>query len=271
MSDRETEIVDVVCKECGKKEELRVENSFYSMASSLFAMRRSMCDACFNKQQEEASAASEIARKKEEEDRRARIHEDIIGVVGEKYRNCRFNTFAAGTRSQQSALEVSRGFASAPDGFLYLYGKPGVGKTHLAVSIYKKYAMSLLSDDNGYTRYGASKSLFWSVPDLLLNVRSKIADGMTEEDAIKPLVSRFLLVLDDFGAEKMTDWAKQSFYVVVSNREKNFLPTVFTSNLSLGEIESRIGDDRITSRIGGSAKIVRIEGKDHRLTNRGAA
>jgi DNA replication protein DnaC len=158
---------------------------------------------------------------------------------------------------QRAALEAAKAFSASPSGFLYLHGTTGVGKTHLAVGIYREQL-----------REHGHRVEFWRVPELLLHLRSEMSGSRSEEDAIEPLIKARLLILDDLGAEKITDWVRQAFYVVVSRRELDEMPTVFTSNLSLGEIEARIGDERITSRIGGAARIVRVDGSDERIAGR---
>ena len=57
-----------------------------------------------------------------------------------------------------------------------------------------------------------------------------------------------MLILDDLGAEKVTEYVRQSLYTLINKRYLDNLPTFFTSNLSLDEIAARL-DDRISSRI----------------------
>ena len=73
-----------------------------------------------------------------------------------------------------------------------------------------------------------------------------------------------LLILDDLGAEKTTDWALQSLYIIINKRLSEELQTIITSNLSLDELRDKIGD-RIASRIAGMCKIVKLTGRDRRL------
>jgi DNA replication protein DnaC len=72
-----------------------------------------------------------------------------------------------------------------------------------------------------------------------------------------------LIVLDDFGAEKMTDFVRQVSYLIINYREQNKLQTIITSNFTLDEIDMYI-DRRISSRIAGMCEVVRMSG-DKRL------
>jgi DNA replication protein DnaC len=64
----------------------------------------------------------------------------------------------------------------------------------------------------------------------------------------------------------VSDWAKQIWYIIIDRRYSDMKPTIYTSNLSLGEIAEFYGD-RIASRL--SAGIVlTIDAKDYRLANR---
>jgi DNA replication protein DnaC len=78
-------------------------------------------------------------------------------------------------------------------------------------------------------------------------------------------------VWDDFGAEKLSDYAARTLYTLLYEREGR--SNVFTGNLSLGEIESRDPTgytQRITSRIAGDARILRMTGPDRRFRHAAA-
>ena len=74
-----------------------------------------------------------------------------------------------------------------------------------------------------------------------------------------------LLFIDDIGAEKMTEWVAETFYLILNYRYNEMLPTIFTSNLSPSELAERIGD-RIVSRIIGSSDVIKLDGEDRRLS-----
>ena len=57
-----------------------------------------------------------------------------------------------------------------------------------------------------------------------------------------------MLILDDLGAEKPSDWVKEQLYVIINRRYENMLPTIITTNCTMNELKDRIGE-RTASRI----------------------
>ena len=86
----------------------------------------------------------------------------------------------------------------------------------------------------------------------------------TSLETIKNLEKVEYLLLDDFGAEKATDFAQQSIHILLDQRERNKRVTYFTSNLNLDLVEEIYGS-RIASRICGACEIAKINGRDKRL------
>ena len=80
---------------------------------------------------------------------------------------------------------------------------------------------------------------------------------------LRRYVSYDLLVLDDVGASKDTEWTEETLFVLVDNRYCCEKQTVFTSNQSLEGLAARIGE-RIVSRICGSCLVVVLDGPDRR-------
>ena len=142
--------------------------------------------------------------------------------------------------SLQLAYETARAFAAQPKGWLLLTGPYGCGKTHLAAAI-----------ANAAVARGVP-TLFWTVPDLLDELRGGYRSGEFE--------SRFqitrdvdLLILDDLGAQAGTDWAREKLFQLLNYRYLNELPTVITTNLALEDLDprlmSRLGDPRLVLRV----------------------
>ena len=74
-----------------------------------------------------------------------------------------------------------------------------------------------------------------------------------------------VLVLDDVGANQGTDYARRMLQTIFDARLDAGHRTIWTSNLTLDEMAEFLGDDRLTSRIAGNCRVVRLQGDDWRL------
>ena len=72
-----------------------------------------------------------------------------------------------------------------------------------------------------------------------------------------------LLIVDDIGAEKPSEWVRERLLSFINTRVSNELTTIYTSNLSLERLREKMGD-RIVSRIIGSTKEIELVGRDQR-------
>lgn len=134
---------------------------------------------------------------------------------------------------------------------IYLHGPVGTGKTYAAYAILKKLG------DMGI------RARFYTATDLLDLLR----DDFGHKDSYnleRLLESRAVLIIDDLGSEKPSEWVTETLHRIIDKRYKEVLPTIITSNLSLDELVDRVGD-RIPSRLAEMCDIVKLDGKDRRL------
>lgn len=168
--------------------------------------------------------------------RQARIPQRFINKTLENFR----------ARDKVRKLLVSnaqafvKGFnvnAEYPQGLL-LTGHVGCGKTHLAVAILRGVI------EKGYS------GLYYNSPDLLRDIRASFdrASEVSEEDLLEEVTSTDLLVFDDIGAERMSEFVLDRFYLIINERYEAAKPVIVTTNLTLEQLEEHFGA-RIVSRL----------------------
>jgi DNA replication protein DnaC len=135
-----------------------------------------------------------------------------------------------------------------PNENIYLWGGVGSGKTHLATA--------LIREQKNFTRL--------KIPQLYRAIR-QCKTAVDEELLIKRLSSNPLMI-DDLGAEKLTEFSAQTLYEVIDRRyEIGGGGMVITSNFDLNGISQKLDSDRISSRLFQMCKIVKLSGDDFRL------
>ena len=94
-----------------------------------------------------------------------------------------------------------------------------------------------------------------------------------ERSVIARYVTADLVIIDDLGAELMTQTTMKALRAIVSGREANGRVTVFTSNLTREQLAQRIADgtddvmaDRMASRIKGMTRMFCFDGPDRRIS-----
>jgi len=172
--------------------------------------------------------------------------------------------------------------AAEENGGLFLIGPPGCGKTHLSVGILRCRAERLLEDHpaefNPLDRYGPDGTLnsdlgelvprpplgsrFVCVPELLDELRARIT-APERPDPLPALIAAPLLVLDDLGREKVSEWVTDRLYLLIGARYNAMKPTIVTSNFSLDELARR-GYAAMVSRLIEDAPAVRLSASDFR-------
>lgn len=177
----------------------------------------------------------------------------------------------------EKALEVAREWAileTAPDRGFVLLGEPGAGKTHLAVAALRERARLWAEKRASETDSGVyrdpnlmpeRKMRFLNVPILLDGLRQSVK--YTEHSAASLyeycLKTASVVILDDFGKERATDWATERLYVLIESRYQNLLGTIVTSNRSLDELDD-LGYGAAVSRLQESCRVVKVDAQDYR-------
>jgi DNA replication protein DnaC len=188
--------------------------------------------------------------------------------IPKRYYHCTLNDFVTyDNDTLEDALARSRKLADqfpVVERGLFFVGDPGVGKTHLAVAILKQVIQ---------TR--GARGIFYDTRDLLKLIRSTYNDAnkTTELDVLRPVMEADLLVLDDLGAEKTSEWVEETLNLIVNTRYNERRATIFTSNYpdlppdsspTIITLHDRIGF-RMRSRLHEMCDFLDLEGADYRM------
>jgi len=145
---------------------------------------------------------------------------------------------------------------------LLFSGPVGVGKTHLAVATLRELI----------NRYNV-RGLFYQFGALLRQIQDSYnpVSQASELKVLAPVFEAEVLVLDELGASKPTDWVRDTMMQIINNRYNEKRLTIFTTNYSdsrKNDKEGEILEDRIgvplRSRLYEMCKTVVIEGDDYR-------
>lgn len=146
-------------------------------------------------------------------------------------------------------------------GFLVLTGAIGTGKTHQAYGALKRIA------EAGPKRF---EMIATTAPDMYGLLLPGGSDKGTEHE-LKRLCRIPLLLLDDLGTEKISEWTEEATYRLINERYNECLPLLITTNFTVRaasgdpspDLVSRLGD-RLASRLSQTATVVRLDGPDLR-------
>lgn len=158
-------------------------------------------------------------------------------------------------RSIRAGKIASRRFATqqTDNPWLILYGPVGTGKTHLAMAAVN------------HIRQQRIPVLFASAPDFFDLMRPG-KKPLAAEEALQIAKDVPVLIIDDIGTNKRTEWTTETLYKIVDNRYRTLAPTMFTFNIDLHDLEPRIRSRLLDIQ----TTIVKMKDTDFRLKRRRA-
>lgn len=197
--------------------------------------------------------------------------------VPPRYLQHSFSSFTVSDKTAK-AYEVATEWAALQNpkdrGFA-LIGLPGVGKTHLAVAALRQVARLWALERQSETSvdiYRDPKTMvehnmrFVNVPIFMDKLREsiKLSESRAQDLWEFALERASVVVLDDFGKEKITDWVTERLYVLIESRYQNLKSTIVTSNRTLDELDD-LGYGAAVSRLQETGRVVKIDTIDQRI------
>lgn len=145
------------------------------------------------------------------------------------------NTIEIAMKAIKYYLDNFKALQEQGKGLYISSGTKGSGKTRLAISIANK----LLEEHQ--VKFATSSTI---IEEIKKTYHEK--SEYTESKLIDDLINTEILIIDDFGAEKYTEWKDDRFYLIINERYINKKVTIYTSNYALDNL---VYDERIINRI----------------------
>lgn len=202
-----------------------------------------------------------------------------------RFRGKTLDGYEPRTESASRALAAARRFVQRDIASMVLAGPTGAGKTHLAAAaaaeryipeLAEWVALPIVNNPAPWEKPRREKKEphipdWCSVPELIVGLRSDM-DREREDRGWADRVDELrrwagVVVLDDLGREKVSDWTGEVIYTLVNGRYESMLPTIVTTNLTGAELAASPYWP-VISRLAEDGELVRIEAEDYRLPKR---
>ena len=182
---------------------------------------------------------------------------DRGSIIYGDYKEKAFDDYHPSNDEQHFALKAARYYAEhfndqlANQQNILFQGGFGTGKTHLAAAI-----RNAISKQN-------YKVLFMSLPDYVQKLKEEFSDRNQRHPIFKMAKDAELLVLDDVGANRMSEWEISELFRLVEARLGKC--TIYTTNWTARDFTETQEINRVFSRMMQKTKVIPLNGPDHRM------
>ncbi len=197
--------------------------------------------------------------------RSSRANADM--AVPPRYRGRTTGSFAFDTEAMSRKAAGAKAALMRGES-VFLTGACGSGKTHMAVALMCEWCAEFLTTTgDGMLYHSRGAPLFTPAVELLGAIKRAWDEGESEHAVVERYLKAPLLVIDDLGAEKASDWSRQVFYGIIDRRYRENTQVVITSNLDMERLMKTL-DDRIASRLCEMGVTIDMGGIDYRVEGR---
>lgn len=180
-----------------------------------------------------------------------------ISNLGSRFEKLTFESFKP-RPGTELAYKITRDYTTNFDkhqgeGGILLWGSPGNGKSHLVAAAANELSAK------------GKTVVFQTAAELLERIRHTFRqkNTETEREIIEALTHCDVLVLDDIGAEKISDWVLDVMFRIVDGRYRQNKPILYTTNYKPSQLLNRLGE-RIYDRMIETSTIVENQGTSYR-------
>ncbi len=180
-----------------------------------------------------------------------------LAAIPEKYVGKTLGDYEVTSDNREAVGMAQWLIKEKPDKGLYFWGECGTGKTYLAALIAQEYLRAYKT------------VIFGDVPELMQEIKRTFDKGDTQD-----LLDRYcecdLLIMDDMGAGRLTDWNVGMLYEIVNRRYKEGKAIIATSNFDLESLKKQLSKvdtlagKRIVSRLSGMCEVAYFGEVDRR-------
>ena len=232
------------CEFCGRElKPIGLDYLYANFSPDNIEYERCTCKKAQKYWKEKDKQDYEIAKRKHFREVINKIYKQ--NYIGKKFQNLNFENFNSNSENELAIAiakdYVNKNITSANVNGLIIMGESGVGKTHLAASI----ANRLIENDKIV--------LMGRLTTLLDMIKETFKDNTKSENELIELYSNVdMIIIDDLGTEKISNWALEKLYTIIENRNENRLPIIITTRFDKQGLIERFGkcqDEKLVDAI----------------------